>query len=103
MAQVTQFSDSLNRRGVLIFMRVTILNWNIKCGSDKGQITNGWPKRKVALQTALATERFDIFSVQEGLQAQMEFLQECLPDFERRGAGRTDGVSEGEHCAIYFS
>ena len=84
-------------------MRLTLLNWNIKCGSDRGPLKNGWPRRKLALKEALSGERFDILSVQEGLLGQLKFLQDSLPEFERVGVGRTDGQSAGEHCAIFFS
>jgi len=83
-------------------MRLSLLNWNIKCGTDRGPLSNGWARRKLALKAALAGERFDILNVQEALQNQLEFIQDCLPHFRRCGVGRTDGAAAGEHCAIFF-
>ena len=44
----------------------------------------------------------DILCVQEALEGQVKYLEATLPGHRRVGAGRDDGRSAGEHCAIYF-
>ncbi len=83
-------------------MQITLLNWNIKCGCNTGLLQNGWPKRKLPLKEALTSERFDVLCVQEALLDQLRFIDGFLPRYQRFGAGRTDGISAGEHCAIYI-
>jgi endonuclease/exonuclease/phosphatase family metal-dependent hydrolase len=84
-------------------LQLSILTWNIKCGADSGVLKNGWPTRKRALKEVLAAERFDVLCIQEGLSNQLRFMDECLPDYQRFGVGRTDGVSAGEHCSIFVA
>ncbi len=83
---------------------IRVLTWNILVGKDGGMWwrRRGWPVRKAALRTALADAKPDIFCVQEALDEQLRFLDEVLPGHRRVGAGRDDGKSAGEHCAIFF-
>jgi endonuclease/exonuclease/phosphatase family metal-dependent hydrolase len=83
---------------------IRVVTWNILVGSDHGMWwrRHGWPVRKSALKTALASAKPDILCVQEALAEQLRFLDEVLPRHRRIGAGRDDGKSAGEHCAIFF-
>ena len=79
-----------------------VLTWNIQYGSDRGADPNGWPERQGLLRAALERERPAVLCVQEALAAQLEFLDRCLPGHAREGAGRDDGKTKGEHCAVYW-
>jgi endonuclease/exonuclease/phosphatase family metal-dependent hydrolase len=83
---------------------VRVLTWNIHVGHDGGPLWErfDWPTRKHALKTAVRQVDPDILCVQEAVQEQVAFLEECLPDFGRVGVGRDDGQTGGECCAIFF-
>jgi endonuclease/exonuclease/phosphatase family metal-dependent hydrolase len=40
--------------------------------------------------------------IQEGMQHQVEYLDQQLSDYTYIGVGRDDGKSKGEYCAIYY-
>jgi endonuclease/exonuclease/phosphatase family metal-dependent hydrolase len=83
---------------------IRVVTWNILVGTEHGMWwrRHGWPVRKSALKTALAGAQPDILCVQEALDEQLRFLDQVLPGHRRVGAGRDDGKSAGEHCAIFF-
>jgi endonuclease/exonuclease/phosphatase family metal-dependent hydrolase len=83
---------------------IRVLTWNILVGAESGPpwSRHGWPVRKHALGSVLRAARPDILCVQEALEGQVKFLEATLPRHRRVGAGRDDGRSAGEHCAIYF-
>jgi endonuclease/exonuclease/phosphatase family metal-dependent hydrolase len=83
---------------------IRVLTWNILQGKDTGPIweRHGWRVRKHALQSALRAAWPDILCVQEALEGQVKYLEVILPGYRRVGAGRDDGRSAGEHCAIYI-
>lgn len=81
-------------------MDVTLITWNILNGDNAGK--NDWPRRKVALQAALAREKPAIVCLQEVLPDQIAFLDGALKGFARSGVGRDDGIAKGEACSIYF-
>jgi endonuclease/exonuclease/phosphatase family metal-dependent hydrolase len=83
---------------------IRVLSWNILLGDD-GVLPwdrHGWPVRKHAMRAALRAAGPEILCVQEALPGQVKFLEAALPGHRRVGAGRDDGRSAGEHCAIYF-
>lgn len=83
---------------------IRVVTWNIHCGQDEGPPWKqfDWPVRKHALQVALDQAQPDILGVQEATPEQVAFLEETLRGHHRVGVGR-DGVTGGEHCAIYFN
>jgi endonuclease/exonuclease/phosphatase family metal-dependent hydrolase len=83
---------------------IRVLTWNILVGAEASPpwVWHGWPVRKHALRSAVRAAAPDILCVQEALEGQVAFLQSILPGHQRVGAGRDDGLSAGEHCAIYF-
>ncbi len=83
---------------------IRVVTWNILRGGDGGLpwLRGGWPARKDALASALASVRPDILCVQEARQEQLGFLERTMPGHHRVGVGRDDGAAGGEHCAIFF-
>jgi len=45
---------------------------------------------------------FEIFGTQEGLRFQLDDLKTMMPEFSFYGIGRDDGMSKGEHSAIFY-
>ncbi|HEY9715391.1 MAG TPA: endonuclease/exonuclease/phosphatase family protein, partial [Chroococcales cyanobacterium] len=64
---------------------------------------NGWRRRREALRRLLLDAGGDIICTQEGLRQQLDYIDEFLPEFGYVGVARDDGVSKGEHCAIYYN
>ena len=83
---------------------IRVLTWNILLGKEAGVpwTRHNWPVRKQALRSAIRAAGPDILCVQEALEGQVKYLEATLPGHRRVGAGRDDGRSAGEHCAIYF-
>jgi endonuclease/exonuclease/phosphatase family metal-dependent hydrolase len=67
--------------------------------NDSGNL---WKDRMPHAAAMIRFHEFDIFGTQEGLENQLNDLQNQLPEFVRFGAGRDDGKSKGEHSAIFY-
>ena len=64
---------------------------------------NNWQYRKNAIASFIQFQDFQILGTQEGLQHQLDQLQERLPDYAYIGVGRDDGKNAGEHSAIFYN
>lgn len=64
---------------------------------------NQWEKRKDFLTDQISFYSPDIFGIQEGLQHQVDFIEEQLPIYNFIGIGRDDGDKKGEYCAIFYN
>jgi endonuclease/exonuclease/phosphatase family metal-dependent hydrolase len=83
---------------------IRVLTWNILYGAEHGMPWRGrgWSIRRRALQAALDATMPDILCVQEALEGQVRDIAAMLPGHGHVGAGRDDGRSAGEQCAIFF-
>lgn len=83
---------------------IRVVTWNVLHGEEQGPPWRrcDWSVRKRALRAALLDARPDLLCVQEALAGQVAFIEAAMPAHRRVGAGRDDGRSAGEHCAIYF-
>ena len=63
---------------------------------------NLWADRKAYVAALIRFHDFDVFGTQEGLKHQLDDIQQQLPQYERYGIGRDDGVSKGEFSAIFY-
>lgn len=80
---------------------VTVMSFNIRYGlADDGE--NSWDLRKQLVAGTIAGTDPDLLGVQECLGFQAEFLRGNLPGHGFVGAGRDDGGSEGEMCAVFW-
>ena len=64
---------------------------------------NQWEKRKEFLTDQISFYGPDIFGIQEGLQHQVNFIDEQLATYDFIGVGRDDGDKKGEYCAIFYN
>lgn len=71
--------------------------------ANTNDIGNLWQDRAPVIASLIRFHRFDIIGTQEGLRNQLEDLSKMLPEFERYGIGRDDGIAAGEHSAIFFN
>ncbi|MEQ8555977.1 MAG: endonuclease/exonuclease/phosphatase family protein [Cyclobacteriaceae bacterium] len=79
----------------------TFMTYNIRY-ANPGDSINYWENRKEELANQIAFYEPDVFGIQEGLPAQVEYLDEQLDAYSWYGVGRDDGKAKGEFSAVYF-
>ena len=79
---------------------IKVISYNVRCSGGDGE--NHWDKRKHASLNMIHDEKPTIFGLQEANPDQMQYLVENLPEYGHIGVGREDGVSAGEHMAIFY-
>lgn len=62
---------------------------------------NAWPSRKEFVKSLIAYHEFDIMGTQELLHSQITDLLE-MDGWAYTGVGRDDGLTGGEHSAIFY-
>ncbi len=80
----------------MIFMTYNIRYANVNDGD------NQWENRKEYLSDQIAFYAPDVIGIQEGLQLQVNYLNERLSDYDFLGVGRNDGKNKGEFSAIFY-
>lgn len=79
-----------------------VMSFNIRY-DNKNDGENRWENRKdLAIKTVLDNQ-VDILGMQEVLHNQVLDLQKALPDYERIGVGRDDGIEAGEYSPIFYN
>jgi endonuclease/exonuclease/phosphatase family metal-dependent hydrolase len=79
----------------------TAATYNIRMNTESDGI-NRWDNRKDWVKNQILELNLDVFGTQEGLPEQISFLDSTLIEYDYAGVGRRDGVSEGEHSAIFY-
>ena len=80
-----------------------VISYNVRyTGEPTTDGENHWSYRRHASINMVREERPALIGTQEVLAEQLEFLSENLPEYEAVGVGRDDGVSAGEHMAIFY-
>ena len=78
-----------------------VMSFNVRYGTaDDGE--NSWPARRDAACALILDQRPAVFGVQEALDFQLAYFQENCPGYAWVGVGRDDGVSKGEHMAVFY-
>ena len=75
--------------------------FNIRYDTPRDSI-NQWSNRAPVVSSLIRFHQFDILGTQEGLKNQLDDIEKDLPEYDRYGVGRDDGVSKGEHSAIFY-
>lgn len=86
----------------MIAQEIQLMTYNIRY-STKNDGENQWERRKDFVCDQLAFYEPDIFGIQEGLHAQVMYLDQKMTDFEYVGIGRDDGNTKGEYSAIFYN
>lgn len=81
---------------------LSLMTYNIRYATENDGV-NQWEKRKEFLSNQLYFYAPDIFGIQEGLEHQVNYLDDNLEEYSFVGVGREDGKSKGEYCAIFFN
>src|SRR6266540_1862 len=78
-----------------------ILTFNIRYGTAADG-ANAWPNRRELVYRVLREQDADSAGLQEALIGQLQDVAAALPQYQRIGVGRDDGVTAGEFSAILF-
>jgi endonuclease/exonuclease/phosphatase family metal-dependent hydrolase len=76
--------------------------YNIRMNTESDGI-NQWDNRKEWVTSQVLDLTVDVFGTQEGLPEQVSYLDSTLSNYDYAGVGRRDGVSAGEHSAIFYN
>ena len=80
---------------------LSVLTYNIRFDNPSDGI-NSWDSRKKWVVSQLTSYHPTVFGTQEGLQHQIDFLDDQLKTYDHIGVGRDDGMEKGEYTAIFF-
>ena len=102
----------------ILFQLSLLISLSIGSLSVKGQITrvmsfnirydnpadkeNWWENRKNEVKGLIEYYHPDFVGIQEGLNHQVEFLNQNTSNYDYIGVGRDDGAKKGEYTAIYY-
>ena len=78
-----------------------VMSFNVRYGTAKDG-DHVWDNRKDAACAMILDQRPAVFGVQEALDFQLTYFQEHCPGYKYVGVGREDGISEGEHMAVFY-
>ena len=83
--------------------KMIIGSYNLRYDNKNDSINgNGWQQRAPVIAALIRFHDFDIFGTQEGLLHQLNDINTALPQYDRYGRGRDDGIDKGEHSAIFY-
>lgn len=81
---------------------IVIMSYNIR-NSKANDGENSWENRKGATSAMLDTINPDVFGIQEAYPNQIQHIIENCPRYKYYGVGRENGISSGEHMAIFYN
>lgn len=79
-----------------------VASFNIRYDTDMDLGSRSWAARKKNVVRTILDNQFDVIGIQEALKNQLTDMQESLDGYVYIGVGRDDGVSGGEHSAIFY-
>ncbi|BAV08431.1 bacillopeptidase F precursor [Filimonas lacunae] len=87
--------------GILHAQEYTVGTFNLRYDNryDSGNL---WENRAPVVAALIRFHGFDVLGTQEGLQNQLADISKALPEYQRYGVGRDNGIDSGEHSAIFF-
>ena len=88
--------------GKLAGQSLVVMTYNLRY-DNPGDGANTWSLRRDWLAEQIKSTDPAILGIQEGLIAQLRFLDKKLKKYRRIGVGRDDGKEKGEFSAIYYN
>ena len=79
-------------------IELSVMTFNIRTANGRDG-DNAWPHRKVVVADAIAAVSPHLVGLQEAVSAQIEYLEEALPDYRWLGIDR--GLNGGEGLSEY--
>jgi endonuclease/exonuclease/phosphatase family metal-dependent hydrolase len=87
--------------GVLDTPPLEIVSFNVRFDNPNDGV-NAWPNRREMVYRLMRELDADVAGLQEVLINQLEDLDAALPEYQRVGVGRDDGVTAGEYSPILY-
>lgn len=81
--------------------QLKIATYNIRFDNKKDS-GNLWVDRAPVVASLILFHDFDIFGTQEAYKNQLDDISLALPQYDRYGVGRNDGIDKGEHSTIFY-
>jgi len=82
---------------------IRVMSFNIRLSPREDfDGDNCWNNRREAVIRIIHESQPDLFGIQEGYITQVDYMDENLPDYERYGVCRDDGLERGEANAIFW-
>jgi endonuclease/exonuclease/phosphatase family metal-dependent hydrolase len=94
-------SSCSSEEAVTVEERLKVCSFNIRFDNPNDGFNN-WENRRRNVVIFLGVEQPDIIGFQEVLLNQLEYLELRLPNYQRVGVGRDDGINQGEFAPIMF-
>lgn len=82
-------------------LELTTMSVNVRNHRSRDE-ENRWELRRDLLFEVIRRYEPDLVGTQEAYWPQVEQLREALPEYGMVGAGRDDGFTEGETCALFY-
>jgi len=82
--------------------RLKVMSFNIRYGEAEDG-TNSWMYRYPFTAMMLTDQKPDVIGIQEGLNYQLNYLQEYVKPYKYVGKPREDGKKKGEYTAIMYN
>lgn len=80
---------------------ISVMSFNVRLGvADDGD--NSWDNRKAAAAAMINDRHPAVFGVQEAYDFQLAWFKDNCRGYDWVGVGREDGVSAGEHMAVFY-
>jgi len=103
-------NERINRTNLLVLLllcfnvygQTSIMTYNIRYNNSNDN-ENWWEKRKTEVVQMIKYYHPDIFGIQEGLNDQVNYINNNLPNYTYTGVGRNDGKTKGEYAAIFYN
>ncbi len=86
---------------ITLAQEVNVMSYNIRYDNPNDN-ENWWGNRKESVLDIIKSNELMAFGVQEAVNAQMEYLDENLPNYSFIGVGRDDAQKGGEFSAIFY-
>lgn len=81
---------------------LTVMTFNLHDDQPEGS-PNSWEKRRDLCISVITSYSPMILCTQQGLKAQLEFLQQGLPGYDQFGISRKGSQdTSDEHCTIFY-
>lgn len=81
---------------------VKVMTFNIRNKTVLDSFRRSWNKRKGMVVDTINANAADIIGLQEAEIEQVQLIQQTLPQYNKYAIGRSDGVYDGETCAILY-
>ena len=83
-------------------VELRLMSFNVRYENQEDLDSRSWRERIVGAVKMIRRQGPDVIGVQEALHGQAADLWASLPDYEFFGAGRDDGLSNGEYAGIFY-